>query len=132
MLGVFGRGGSADFKKLIGRSVTDRRVGIPLGSQYAEASFAEYIVEAAKPFNVYATGQTWVGPTVYEYAHCRQVASLIPQAGHDYELVFEYSAGGGTCGFRLFEIVSRDAGSFVRQEETFDPALRYTCPAGDY
>jgi hypothetical protein len=96
----------------------DRRIGLPLGNAYPENMYAEHIIEATKPINIYVAGVYWVGPTVYSYRECKKVATFTPLPNHIYEVL--YSGKGAECNLNLFEIDSQDGKKPKRVEAKFE------------
>ena len=112
-------GGMGDaFGSLVGTAKSSS-IGIPasdisknIGTQngiLSKAIFREFVVEADKPVNVQASyiglTTTYTTPThiitQIEGSCNGKVASFVPQAGHDYEVV---GIQGGACGARVYEI----------------------------
>lgn len=101
-----------------GRRGFDRRVGMPLSSEYPDNMFAEHIIDASKPINVFVSGVYHKGPTIYEVGLCRMVATFTPQPNHDYEVL--YTGTGSECDLKLFELTASDGQTPKRIETKFE------------
>jgi hypothetical protein len=105
-----------------GRRGFDRRVGIPLGNEYPDNMYAEHIIEAQKPINLFVSGTYHKGPTIYSSGNCRKMATFTPKPNHDYEVLFV--GNGPECEVKLFEIAISSGGETQRIESSFENGVR--------
>lgn len=104
-------------------SLTNKTVGMPVPSD-AGRYFHEYIVPAEQPLTVRAlvVSETMINATRYREISPEKASTLVPQHGHDYEIIVR--SGDGPTRILARELVQNDSGVSTKP---FDISPTHSC-----